>query len=83
MSVFTDSRNMMIFQCEEFLIKYDVSYGRKIKAHHSFCIKMLKVARLTRKIRCNLINCGPVLASPEGIIGFQNIRKTNVNKYYP
>ena len=36
MSVFTDSRNMMIFQCEEFLIKYDVSYGRKIKAHNSF-----------------------------------------------
>ena len=83
MSVFTDSRNMMIFQCEEFLIKYDVSYGRKIKAHHSFCIKMLKVARLTRKIRCNLINCGPVFSSPKGIIGFQNIRKTNVNKHYP
>ena len=75
MSVFTDSRNMMIFQCEEFLIKYDVSYGPKIKAHHSFCIKMLKVVGLTRKIRCNLINCELILASPEGTIGFQKHKK--------
>ena len=72
---FEDSRRTIVLILrEEFPIKYDVSYGRKIKAHNSFYKKRSKlqmILRLTRKIRCNLIYFQSIVASPEGTIGLQ------------
>lgn len=73
MSKFEDSRRTIVLILrEEFPIKYDVSYGWNIKANFFIEKEVTSmVVRLTRKIRCNLINFQSILVSPEGIIGLQ------------